>query len=112
MPRRLLTIGRHRLACEAARALLTDIDAVFLDHLEDLPDDWRTLNALQPDILLVESDTPENTLAEIIEAYHGPLPWQVVVFSIRDNHLHLYHYEQRPLINGQDLLQALQDLKN
>ena len=110
MSLRLLTIGRHRLACEAARALLADADAEFLEHRESLPDDWRSLNALQPDILLVESDAPERTLAAIIEGYRGPLPWQVVVFSIRDNHLHLYHYEQRALDSGQALFKALQDL--
>jgi len=110
MPPRILTIGRHRLACEAARALLGDTRATFLDHLPTPPDDWRDLEPLKADLLLIESDTPEATLAAVLESYQGPLPWQVVVFSIRDNRLHLYHYEQRALRNGQDLLQALQDL--
>jgi DNA-binding NarL/FixJ family response regulator len=108
-PPRVYLIGVNRLVCEAVNALLhrEGIELVGMEMDSDLA--LAQVRALQPDVVLIESDGESDTsiLSALTWLVYKKENLRLIRINLTNAELHIYHQEQRRLINMQDLLGAI-----
>ena len=106
---RVYLIGVNRLVCEAVNLLLLREGIELVGMETDSDRALAQVHALQPDVVLIESDGKSDTH---VMAALTPLAYQkdqlrLIRISLAEKELHIYHQEQRRLINMQDLVGAI-----
>ena len=106
---RVYLIGVNRLVCEAVNALLRQegIELVGMETDSDLA--LSQLHALKPDVVLIESDGNSDTqvLAALARLAYKKENLLLIRINLTNEELHIYHQEQRRMINLQDLVGAI-----
>ena len=106
---RVYLIGANRLVCEAVNALLhrEGIELVGMETDSDAA--LAQVRALEPDVVLIESDGKSDTsvLSALTRLAYQKDKLLLIRISLTDKELHIYHQEQRRLINMQDLVGAI-----
>lgn len=107
---RVFLVCLNRLVCEAVNVLLRR-EGFALIGMETDPDTaLDQIRALNPDIVLVEGDgtNPEtNWLSSLMQIAYTQANMRIIRLSLTDEELHIYHQEQRRLVNTQDLVEAI-----
>lgn len=110
-PPRVYLIGVNRLVCEAVNALLhrEGIELVGMETDSDLA--LAQVNALEPDVVLIESDGKSDAgiLSALTRFAYKKENLLLIRLSLTSEELHIYHQEQRRLINMQDLIGAIRN---
>jgi DNA-binding NarL/FixJ family response regulator len=107
--RRMFVIWTHPLFHESVRLLLDHPGLEWVGETSNYEAAQDALQQLRPDTILIEEagTTTPNKIMEILEA----CPWDVRVLglNLEDNHLKVYHREQRTVGQVEDLLNLIQD---
>jgi chemotaxis response regulator CheB len=106
---RVYLIGANRLVCEAVNLLLLKegIELVGMETDSDLA--LAQVRELLPDVVLIESDENSDTgvLTALTQLAYRKEKLLLIRMSLTDKELHIYHQEQRRLMNMQDLVGAI-----
>ncbi|MEJ2708413.1 MAG: hypothetical protein P8074_12430 [Anaerolineales bacterium] len=102
--RSIYVIWTHPLFLESVRLLLNHSDIEFVGANSDYAAAQSEILSIRPDTILMEefNDERQNQVMQILEA----CPWDVLVIliSLRNNQLNMYHHEQRTVGRADDLL--------
>ena len=102
--RSVYVIWTHPLFHESVRLLLNHSDIEFVGANSDYAAAQSEILRVRPDTILMEEfgDEHHNQVMQILEA----CPWEVLVIliSLSDNQLNVYHHEQRMVGRAEDLL--------
>ena len=107
---RVFLVCLNRLVCEAVNVLLRR-EGFALIGMETDPDNaLDQIRALNPDIVLVEDDGANlamNWLSSLMQLAYEQTNLRIIRLSLTDEEMHIYHQEQRKLVNTQDLVAAI-----
>ena len=109
-PPRVFLIYINRLVCEAMDALLRREGIVLLGMEADSSTALAQVRTLDPDVVLVEGDgapAQGRLMAELARLAYEKANLRIIRLSLTDEELHIYHQEQRRLVNTQDLVAAI-----
>ncbi len=107
---RVFLICTNQLVCEAVNVLLRreGIDLVGMET--DIPVALTNIRKLHPDVVLVEGDgnpTAMSLMSSLAQLAYEDERLRVIRLCLTDEALHIYHQEQRRLVNTQDLVAAI-----
>jgi hypothetical protein len=91
-------------------ALLRREGIELLGMEADSPSALAQVRTLNPDVVLVEGDgVPAQTglMTELARLAYEMADLRIIRLSLTDEELHIYHQEQRKLVNTQDLVAAI-----
>ena len=105
--RRVYVIWTHPLFHESIRLLLKHTSIHFVGANSDYITAQGEILNLRPDTILIE-DVDEGETNQAMKVLKS-CPWNVtvVLISLTDNQLNLYHHEQRTVGRTDDLLQLI-----
>ena len=109
-PPRVYVICVNRLVCEVVHLLLRREGVDSLGIETDPETALIQIRALNPDIVLVEDDgNPHETglMKALARLTYENEHLRIIRLSLTDEALHIYHQEQRRLVNTQDLVAAI-----
>lgn len=106
---RVYVIWRHPLFLESVRLLLKHPEIEWLGESSNSVAAQSELLSLQPDYIIIEEiegGIPSNEMDILRNSY-----WVVCLIglSLDDNHLNVYHREQRKVVKADDLLSLILD---
>ncbi len=106
---RVFMICANQLVCEAVNVLLRREGIELLGIETDSDRALAQVRALAPDIVLIEGDAKGDVglSAAMAQMVYEEENVRVIRLSLSDEQLHIYHQEQRRLINTQDLVTAI-----
>lgn len=103
----VFVIWKHPLFHESVRLLLKDPDVNLVGSASNLATAYEEILSLQPDTILMEAVEKPNSddVVKLLET----CPWslRVVLISLNDNQLSMYHREQITVGKADDLLQLI-----
>lgn len=105
--RHVYVIWTHHLFHESIRLLLRHANIRFVGANSDYATARSEISNLHPDIILVEA-VDEGEINQAVNVLSA-CPWNVMVvlISLNDNQLNLYHHELRIVGQTDDLLQLV-----
>jgi DNA-binding NarL/FixJ family response regulator len=105
--RQVYVIWTHPLFHESIRLLLKHPDIQFVGADSDYAAAQDEISHLRPNTILIE-DVGEGETNQAMNVLKS-CPWNVIVIliSLTDNQLNLYHHEQRTVGQTEDLLQLV-----
>ena len=109
-PPRVFLICVNRLVCEAVNVLLCREGFVLIGMETDPDNALAQIRALNPDIVVVEGDdaSPEpRWLSALMQIEYEQANIRIIRLNITNEQVHIYHQEQRRLVNTQDLVAAM-----
>ncbi len=109
-PPRVFLIYMNRLVCEAMDVLLRREGIELLGMEADCAAALARVRRLTPDVVLVEEDgaaTRVNLLSDLARLAYEQENLRIIRLSLTAEALHIYHQEQRRLVNTQDLVSAI-----
>lgn len=107
---RIFLICVNRLVFEAVRLMLSREGFELLGLETDLQTGLTQVRALNPDVVLVEGNDGEEDgklLTALARLAYEKANLRIIRLSLIDERLHIYHQEQRRLVNTQDLVAAI-----
>lgn len=109
---RVFLVCLNRLVCEAVHVLLRREGFALIGMETDLDHALEQIRALNPDIVLVEGDGAEpetHWLTSLMEFAYERANLRIIRLSLTNEEMHIYHQEQRRLVNTQDLVEAIRE---
>ena len=109
-PPRVYLIFNNRLVCEAVDALLRREGIMLLGMETDPELALAKVCSLQPNIILVEdgcADADGPVMSRLAQLVFERKNLILILLSMNDGQLHIYHQEERRLATTQDLIQAI-----
>lgn len=107
---RIFLICVNRLVCEAVQMVLSR-EGIDLIGLETDPQTaLAQVRVLNPDVVVVEDNgdgTDAKLLTELARLAYEKENLRIIRLSLIDEHLHIYHQEQRRMVTMQDLVTAI-----
>ncbi|MFQ6016409.1 MAG: hypothetical protein ACE5NP_13310 [Anaerolineae bacterium] len=106
--RRVFLICTHPLLCEAVQLILEREGIELIGTETDQQKALKSIQSLQPDVILVESegDAPEliEAISRLIQEKTGA---RLVNLSLNTNEISIYHREHKTVTKTEDLIQAI-----
>ena len=103
----VFVIWKHPLFHESIRLLLKHPDITLVGSSSDYANAYQDILNLQPDTILME--TVEKRHSDEVVKLLETCPWslRVVLISLGDNQLSMYHREQKTVGKADDLLHLI-----
>ena len=107
---RIFLICVNRLVCEAVHMVLRREGFNLVGLETDPRAALEQVRALTPDVVVVEGSgdgMDAGLLAELAQLAFEKENLRIIRISLVDEHLHIYHQEQRRMVTTQDLVTAI-----